>query len=242
MPKEPKLPDPVRLLVELQRGGEIHQQVEGKTLDPHTALLRAWQTERLAGTYADLLASNRYNPACRFFLDDLYAPRDFSQRDHDVKRFHTFISRFVPEAMLGILTDSIALNNLTHALDEALVRALVDKLGVAGAITPELYAEGYRICDNYVERARQIELIIKIGRQVDEAVRLPLVWTTLKLARGPAKRAGWIELQSFLERGYTAFKHMHGAEGFLRTVEGRETKILDQIFMGKARPFEVVGL
>jgi hypothetical protein len=32
---------------------------------------------------------------------------------------------------------------------------------------------------------------------------------------------------------------MHGAEGFLRTVEGRETKILDQIFMGKAKPFEI---
>jgi len=141
--------------------------------------------------------------------------------------------------MLGILVNSIELNDLTHTLDDALVRALVDKLGVTEAITPELYAEGYRICDNYVERARQIELIIKIGRQVDEAVRLPLVWTTLKLARGPAKRAGWIELQSFLERGYTAFKHMHGAEGFLRTVEGRETKILDQIFMGKAEPFEV---
>ncbi len=45
-----------------------------------------------------------------------------------------------------------------------------------------------------------------------------------------------------LERGYTAFKHRHGAEGFLRTVEGREKKILDRIFMGKARPFEIVGL
>ena len=42
-----------------------------------------------------------------------------------------------------------------------------------------------------------------------------------------------------LERGYTAFKHMHGAEGFPRTVEGREKKIPDQIFMGKVRPFEV---
>ena len=46
-------------------------------------------------------------------------------------------------------------------------------------------------------------------------------------------------MQRFLERGYTAFKHMRGAEGFLRTIEGRETKILDRIFMGKARPFEI---
>jgi hypothetical protein len=241
-PSDPKFPNPVRVLLELQRGDEVHQPVAGKELDPALKLLRQWQSQRLARTYADLLASKRYAPACNFFLSDLYAARDFSQRDHDVKRLHSLLSRFLPASMLQILTDSITLNELTAALDHSLSEVLVGKLGVTDAITPELYAEGYRVCDNYVERLRQIQLIVKIGRQVDEAVRLPMVGTTLRLARGPAERAGWIELYEFLERGFTAFKHMHGAESFLRTIEDRETRILDRIFAGKADPFEIDGL
>jgi hypothetical protein len=32
---------------------------------------------------------------------------------------------------------------------------------------------------------------------------------------------------------------MRGVEDFLRTIERRETTILDQIFVGKKNPFEV---
>ena len=56
--------------------------------DPHLIQLRAWQMERLAQTHAALLASERYGPACRFFLSDLFAPRDFSQRDQGFQHLY----------------------------------------------------------------------------------------------------------------------------------------------------------
>lgn len=37
--------------------------------------LREWQATRLARTYGDLLASERYGLAARFFLSDLYGPK-----------------------------------------------------------------------------------------------------------------------------------------------------------------------
>jgi hypothetical protein len=48
--------------------------------------LKEWQAARLARSYADLLASKRYNPAAEFFLSDLYGPKDFRSRDEELAR------------------------------------------------------------------------------------------------------------------------------------------------------------
>ena len=50
------------------------------------ARLKAYQQRRFARSYADLLESPRYGAAARFFLDDLYGPRDFSERDAQFAR------------------------------------------------------------------------------------------------------------------------------------------------------------
>lgn len=235
-----KPPDPARLLHDLEHSDELRPQtVAGAELDPQLALLRVWQSERLSRTYADLLADKHSGPACCFFLSDIYAPRDFSQRNDDVERIHTYLSRVVPAQMLQLLTDTIELNKLTDQLDHALLRALVDRLGVTVVITPLLYAEGYRVCDNYTERKYQIDLTTRLLKEVAVGARLAAVGVAMKVVRGPAQRAGWGELYDFLERAYAAFKQMRDVKTFARTIKEREMRILDQIFAGAPDPFSV---
>jgi hypothetical protein len=220
-----------RLLHELQHNEALkHRRMEGAALDPRLTLLRTWQSERLTQTYADLLNDKRYRPPCLFFLSDIYAPRDFSQRNHDAERVHDFLAPVVPPKMLQLLTDVIELNTLTDDLDDRLIHVLVDNLGVTETIIPQNFAEGYRICDNYAERVQQIDLITKIVVQLAEGARLLIVGIDLKIIRGPAQRAGWVELYDFLKRGYEAFKPIHDAKFFAGTIEQREKALLDQIF------------
>jgi len=233
-------PDPIELLHQLEHNEEWKRQlVSGTGLDPHMALLRQWQSERLARTYADFVADKHYRPTCQFFLSDIYAPRDFSQRDHDLERIYAILSRFFPDYMLRLLVSTIKLNELTKKLDNALLHALVDDLGVTDTITPQLYAEGYRICSNYYERVRQIDLIVKIIKEVDVGARMPGVGLAMRLGKGPAKRAGWSEVYDFLERGYVALKTMRDASPFVSAVDQREKCILDQIFAGDPDPFDI---
>jgi hypothetical protein len=213
--------------------------VKTKGLDPTLILLRNWQSERLKRTHADLLTSARYGPACRFFVDEIYAARDFSQRDQDIEYLYSVMSSFVPDFLLGLVRKAIQINDLSVALDRSLLKALVEDLGMTDTLTPELYAEGYRICDNYTERAQQIDLLVEIGRQVDLATRLPLIGTTLRLAGRPARLAGWGELHDFLEGGYQAFKHMRRAGNFLKIIRQREIDILDRIFSEDPNPFSI---
>jgi len=238
------LPDPKQaadLLVQLRKLEEVsHRRVEGNDLPSQLAMFRAWQAQRLATTYADLLASKRFGPACHFFLDDIYGPQDFTQRDHDIVRIHNFMLRFLPASVLGPLTKAIELNSMTMELDDQLLRVLVDDLGVTDNITAQQYAEGYRICDNYDERRRQIEMIGEVGRGIARLVRIPFLGLTLRLTRGPAQRGGWYEMQGFLERGFSAFKRMGSkADTFINTLQQREMQILDRFFANSENPFDV---
>lgn len=240
MTEIPSASDAARLLTHMaQARPGHHQAVEGRELTPDEILLRTFQSERLSTTHSDLLASPRYQPAARFFLNDVYAPRDFSQRDHDLQRFYDGVRKVLPEGAVGILRDVISLSTMTNDLDARLLRALVDVVGVDGSISPGQYAAGYQVCDNYDERLEQIKLISQIGRGIDRLVQIPFIGMTLRLAHAPAVLAGWSELQHYLERGFSAFKHMRGADQFLTIVEGRETMILDRIFAGEPEPFNL---
>jgi hypothetical protein len=231
MTDTPRPPDAAQLLNDLRHSEELkHQPVAMVGLDPQLAMLREWQAHRLARTYADLLADPRYRPACGFFLSDIYAPRDFSQRDHDLERIHQFLSRVLPAQTIQLLTETVELNSLTNILDNRLLRVLVDRLGVTDAVTPELYAEAYRLCDNYTERVRQIDLTRSILMQVGEGARRRVVGAALKLAKVPAQRAGWVDLYDFLERGRQAFGQMKDVKTFVDTVARREMGILDLIY------------
>jgi hypothetical protein len=209
--------------------------VEGADLSPRLLMLRAWQAERLARTYSDMLDDPRYAPACRFFLTDVYAARDFSQRDHDILRMYESTRRVLPAALARTLELVVELNALTTALDARLLAALVDDVGVTESLDAEQYAEGYRRCDNYDDRARQIDLVVEVGREIDELVRRPAVGLALKLARVPARLSGWHEMQAFFERGFDAFRRIDGAGPFLDTVAAREREILDAIYAEPTR-------
>lgn len=217
--------------------GKDRQRPELKELDPQLAMLRTWQVERLRTTYTDMLESKSYRLACEFFLNEIYAPRDFSQRDQDFVHLYTMAKRFIPEHFLDLFKALLELNNMTHALDQSLLQALVGPLGMTDEITPALYSQAYRICDNYDERKFQIELLVAVIHDVGAGARDRLVGPTLQLARIPAALGGWNEIYDFTTHGYQAFHAMRHPGTFASTIQKREMIILDRIFSGDNDPF-----
>ncbi|HEX9180433.1 MAG TPA: hypothetical protein VF859_08575 [Burkholderiales bacterium] len=200
-------------------------------------VLRRWQAQRLARTYADLLASARYRPAAEFFLTDLYGEKDFSRRDENVERMYPAMVKMLPDPALHTIALAVELHVLSAELDRALCEVLTGELGIKERITESQYAEGFRRCANLNQRQRQVELMRRVGEDLDAVVRKPMIQQILRIARKPAEIAGFGELHDFLERGFTAFHHMGGAEEFLETIVTREVRIMDRIFEGHPRPF-----
>ncbi len=189
--------------------------------------LRRWQAGRLAQTYADLLSDTRHAPAARFFLTELYGPQDFSGRDAELERALPKLLTTLPTRALATLVDAVSMDALSEALDREMVLQL-RAAGRAQSIDEAAYAAAYRACGRLEDRRRQIELVQHIGQTLDRLTHVPLLATTLRLMRHPAEKAGFGQMQHFLQTGFEAFRHMQGAEHFLATVQQRETALMQR--------------
>lgn len=198
--------------------------------------LRIWQTNRLAGTYTRLLASERYGKAARFFLDDLYGPKDFSSRDEEVERILPMLIAMLPASALHTIALAVELDALSELLDLAMVLEL-RATGYIDTIDESAYAAAYRAVGQRPERQRQIILMREIGEAMKLLAQKSLLSTALKLMRGPAHLAGLGELHEFLENGLAAFRQMGDATEFLDCIESQEQKLLENMFAGAKNPF-----
>ena len=179
--------------------------------------LKAFQQRRFSHTYADLLASDRYGAAARYFLDELYGPADFARRDAQFARVAPAVARVFPDQVAETVATLAELHALSEVLDTAMGMQLADE-----AITPSGYIGAWQRVDRTADRARQIELTLGIAAQLDRITRLPLLRNALRLMRGPARAAGLRELQHSLETGFDTFRAMKGAQEFIALIGARE--------------------
>lgn len=206
-------------------------------------LVRAWQADRLARTYPDLLASPRYGAAATFFLSDLYGPKDFSARDEAIGRIIPTMTRMLPGAALETIALAVELDALSEELDQEVAAGLRRRQPGAHAlaVTEWSYADAYRAAGSRAARERQIWLVGHIGAALDKLARKPLIAGALRVMEAPARATGLGALHEFLARGFEAFRAMRGADEFLAIIEARESRINAQLFAAQARPFDIPG-
>jgi hypothetical protein len=237
-PSAPRLREEVaqvRALRDAARGDPV--------LGQDRLLVRAWQADRLARTYPDLLASPRYGAAAAFFLSDLYGPKDFSARDEALGRIIPTMTRILPAAAIETIGFAVELDALSEALDQRVAAQLRRRQPGAHALElgEAAYAEAYRAAGSMAERERQIWLVGHIGAALDKLARKPLIAGALRVMEAPARAAGLGALHEFLARGFAAFRGMRGADEFLTIVGTRESRINARLFAGDPRPFDVEG-
>jgi hypothetical protein len=187
--------------------------------------LKAYQQKRFKLTYADLLAHPRYAGAANFFLDELYGPSDFTQRDAQFARIVPALVRLFPAEVVDTVSALAAL----HALSEKFDTAMAQQLDSA-AIDAARYCRAWQQCGDRVGREAQIALLELVGRSLDGLTNNPLLRHSLRLMRAPARAAGMSALQSFLESGFETFRAMRGADEFMRWVGERERALAVTLF------------
>jgi len=196
-----------------------------KALLARVTAVKTYQQKRFARTYADLLSSRRYRDVAQFFLDELYGPRDFAERDAQFARVVPALTRLFPSDVLVTVESLAAL----HALSESLDSAMGQQLRHAD-VDATTYLAAWQACGRRPDRERQIALTVAIGRSLDVLTRRLLLRQSLRMMRVPARAAGLASLQSFLEAGFDTFHAMGGAAEFLQTVQSRESVLMGALF------------
>jgi hypothetical protein len=202
--------------------------------DARVLAVKRFQHARFERTYADLLKDARWRDAARFFLDELYGPGDFSERDAQFMRIVPALVRLFPVEIVATVR---VLSDL-HALSERLDAAMAEQLPDADW-TLSGYAVAWRTVGEPMAREHQIEWMLQIGRALLRYTRHPLLRHSLRMMRGPARAAGLSTLQNFLERGFETFRSLDQPELFLDLIASRERTIAEWLFEttgGKVAP------
>lgn len=187
--------------------------------------VKRYQQLRFAHTYADLLASERYRGAARYFLDELYGPQDFTGRDAQLARVVPATVRLFPAQIVDVVGSVVSLHALSEELDSALAQQLA---------SPELdaprYLRAWQATGQRAQRERQIALTLEVASALDTLVHKAFLRHSLHLMRGPARAAGLGDLQQFLERGFDTFRSMQGAAEFVAVIGSRERLLAATLF------------
>jgi len=204
---------------------ERRQRAASPDLALRVTALKAYQQLRFSHTYGDLLVSERYGPAARFFLDELYGPSDFTRRDAQFARVVPALVRLFPREIV----QTVATLSRLHALSESLDTDMGTRL-FSAAVDADAYAAAWRSTAREHDREQQIALTLDVASALDRLTSKALIRNSLRLMRGPARAAGLSELQVFLEGGFDTFRAMGGAEEFMRIVDEREHRLSRILF------------
>lgn len=220
----------------LSRVAALRAQVaESAPLQRTLLATKQFQARRFAGTYQDLLQSSTFAAPTRFFLDELYGERDFSDRDAQFARIAGALQTFFPSQVVATAVALAQLHALTEALDVEMAQCLLSDGGPADPrLDSTRYLRSWRAVATPAIRLGQLQSVLDIGHELDRLTRTKGLRLTLRMMRGPAKAAGLHSLQSFLETGFDTFASMGGkgrdAQAFLDTIRERETTWINALF------------
>ena len=200
------------------------------------ATVKQFQAARFTRTYADVLSAGPYKGAARFFVDELYSGRDFTQRDAQFSRIAGALQTFFPKHVVATAVALAQLHALTEEIDHEMGRIWIGKSAADSNDPTERYMQVWLAVGRPEDRARQLSNVLDVGRELDRLTRMPGLRLTLRMMRGPAHAAGLSSLQSFLETGFDTFGAMSGkgsgARGFLALIQARESALIDALFSG----------
>lgn len=187
--------------------------------------LQRWQCARLLTSYQDLYQHARYRAAFDFFVNDLYGPRDFSQRDDDIARLVPRLVKLMPHKALHTLCSALELNALSFELDFQLALKMFEQ-----PLNRHNYRLAYQQCENHPARLQQIKLIEQLLKQLQDITRVTGLSTLLSMSRKPAELLGLAELHRFTADGYAAFKPINQDRQLINTIVERETALLYALY------------
>lgn len=215
--------------------------------------VKRFQSDRFSQTYADILLVGPFVGATRFFLNELYSDKDYSQRDAQFARIAGALQRIFPKPVVATAVLLAELHVLTEELDHAMALAwqlkppsieigepIGESVLPSGSVsTTETIEDHYRQAWQRVGREslrwKQLAQVIKVGQDLERLTGTPGLRLMLKMMRRPAHAAGLHDLQAFLESGFDTFAAMrHSGNGlaqqFLALIDSRETLLMRELF------------
>ncbi|TNF58457.1 MAG: hypothetical protein EP306_13050, partial [Burkholderiales bacterium] len=195
-----------QIRVQLEHVQVLRQKARTLGLADEVQAVKSLQGRRFRGTYRDMLLDPGRVDAARFFLEELYSARDFSERDQQFGRIAGAIERLFPQDIGRLSCDLAELHALTESLDLTMAGHWQALSGATSE--PARYLSAWRATGQAQARHRQLAVVEHLGSELERLTRSKSLRMALRMMRKPAEVAGLGALQHFLEQGFDAFARL----------------------------------
>ena len=179
--------------------------------------------------YDDLRDRPGYDAAIDFIISDLVGP-GIADRDRDLERVVPVMVRMLPAKALRALALAMELNARILGINLGIESALRQQIAAGTGVTERDYCIATRGATDFAEFRELIGMTREAGLSLERIVRMPMIRPMLRAMRGPARLAGFADLQAFLEKGFRTFIALDDVHEFLDIMEVRMTEIFRRVF------------
>ncbi len=179
--------------------------------------------------YDDLRDRPGYDAAIDFVVSDLTGP-GVADRDRELARVVPVMSRLLPGRALDALALAMQLNARVLEINLDIARGLREQMDTGAPVSEYDYCLASRAAADFAECRELVAMTRRAGESLQHIVRVPMIHTTLKAMRLPARLAGVADLQAFLEKGFVTFVQLDDVPVFLDTLEARMTAVFRRVF------------
>lgn len=218
---------------------EFHQN---PLLAARLTTLQNWQKRRMQHTHAALFAVPEHKLMTQYFLTRLYGGEDFDVLAGQFERVINAAKKFerlVPSSTIQTGCEAIELAVLAIELDLKLAQLMTTDFvyNQFGEIDDDFVLDLYHQANQNEARQHQLELLDKLGSNLDRYVRSFIVQSAFKISKSAAERHHFDPLYNFLGEGFSAMKPLKSAEVFVGVFTKHEREILERIQVGTPNPF-----
>ena len=191
--------------------------------------LQKFQSDRIRQTYSDIAKMKQYFKITDFFINEIYASKDFDFRNQSIKDIYRRSRHFLTEEMDSAITKVIELNDLSDDLDVKMV-SVMQQHGIQKIDNIDVYAFVYSRCGERENRKRQIDLLVFGTRGIHQLSKKAFIGLSLTALHRATKLLGIAKIMDFLYDGYEAFHRVDDIGYFTDKVYERETLLSKQLF------------
>lgn len=189
--------------------------------------LQQFQVNRMRQTCLPLCDCHREEALLEYILKEMYNGLDLGTMGRNADKLIRFGSKFISDKELMML--SMELNALSGEIDETMTAVLFEKMMVSH-ISEEVYVAAHHMTEIKPLRERQIELVEALSRGLDENSKSKVVYSTFKIAKTPAKLAGFGKFYSTLWDGFSVIKALESPETVISKFMSAERHYLLSMF------------
>jgi hypothetical protein len=191
----------------------------------YTDAVEQWRIENMLHCYQPLMEDKSHNRLLNYYFNEVFYGIDISELGNS-KTVLKFIDRFFTGTTM--LDAALEFNAVSGEISEALAKHFFEVLKI-DKITSELYSES---C-NYLKITDKLDLQINcfedFAKDINSTVSNPFLYSSIKIARIPAKIAGFKKLYKLVSDGFEILKTTDNPESIAETFINHERTIIKRV-------------